>query len=89
MNPFGHGLHLNRAAFDEMLRSTVTNNPDHDTTTTKSFQVVKGRFKGIEKDSACNWVVEADVAGGETTTFIARWVVDATGRKASLAKKVM
>jgi hypothetical protein len=85
MNPFGHGLHLGRAAFDEMLRSTVNNNSDHDTT--KSFRVVKGRFKGIGKDSACNWVVEADVAG-ETTTFIARWVIDATGRKASLAKKV-
>ena len=85
MNPFGHGLHLGRAAFDEMLRNTVTNNFEHDTT--RSFQVVKGRFKGIEKDSACNWVVEADIAG-ETMTFIARWVIDATGRKASLAKKV-
>ena len=84
MNPFGHGFHLNRAAFDEMLRSTVTNS-DHDTT--KAIQVVNGRFKGIKKDSACNWVVEADVAG-ETTTFFARWVIDATGRKASLATKV-
>ena len=36
MNPFGHGLHVDRAAFDEMLRSTVANNSDHDTT--KPFQ---------------------------------------------------
>ena len=62
-----------------MLRSTVANNSDHDNT--KPFQVVNGRFKGIEKDLACNWVVEADLAG-ETTTFTARWVIDATGRKA-------
>ncbi|KIM75879.1 hypothetical protein PILCRDRAFT_826901 [Piloderma croceum F 1598] len=48
MNTFSHRLHLARAAFDEIPRSTVT---DHDST---SFQVVKGRFKSIEKDSACN-----------------------------------
>ena len=53
-----------RAAFDEMLRSTVANNSDHDNT--KPFQVVNGRFKGIEKDLACKRVVEADLAG-ETT----------------------
>ena len=63
IRPAGASLHhepvrsrapLGRGAFDEMLRSTVTNTSDHDI-----FQVVSGRFKGIEKDEACNWVVEA------------------------------
>jgi hypothetical protein len=81
MNPFGHGFHLDRAAFDEMLRSGVAQSLHSNTC------VIKGKFKGVEKDSESNWVIHADV-DGEATTFFARWVIDATGRKASLATKV-
>lgn len=81
MNPFGHGLHLDRAAFDEMLRDTVRHKEG------SRLSLIKGRFKGIGKDSQKLWAIRADV-DGETRTFLAKWVVDATGRKASLATKV-
>lgn len=86
MNPFGHGFHLDRAAFDEMLRSTVGDYHDN-RVSAQGNCVMKGKFKAVEKDSANNWVVRADV-GGKATTFYTKWVIDATGRKASLATKV-
>jgi flavin-dependent dehydrogenase len=83
MNPFGHGFHLDRAAFDELLRRSVKECRSQ----SGGFDVVKGRFQSIEKDSANNWVIHADV-DEEPRVFLTKWVIDATGRKASLATKV-
>lgn len=87
MNPFGHGFHLDRAAFDELLRRSVIDSQHTMKASQTNPCMVKGRFKTAEKDSASNWAVHVDV-DGETMTFIAKWVIDATGRKASLATKV-
>src|ERR1700729_210683 len=73
MNPFGHGFHLDRADFDELLRSCVI---DSTNSLQRNACVVKCRFKGVQKDSANTWIIHADV-DGKTTTFFAKWVIDA------------
>lgn len=79
MNPFGHGHHLDRANFDEMLRSAIDQGP--------SMTLKKGKFTGINKRDDGQWVIELD-AQGTRKSIDATWVVDATGRKASVATKV-
>jgi flavin-dependent dehydrogenase len=88
MNPFGHGFHLDRAAFDELLRSSVIDSKHSTNSLQRNACVVKCRFKGVQKDSANTWIIHADV-DGKTMTFFTKWVIDATGRKASLASKVI
>jgi len=88
MNPFGHGFHLNRAAFDERLRCSVKDRQFETMSRQSGVGVVKGRFRGIERDYTSNrWVVHSDV-DKETNVFFGNWVVDATGRKASVATKI-
>jgi hypothetical protein len=53
---------------------------------------MKGRFKKVEKKSYYGdldwvWSIHAEV-NGETIVLRAKWIIDATGRKASLATKV-
>lgn len=80
MNPFGNGRHLNRSDFDEVLRTTVKN-------CTSRLAFEKGKFKDIYKAQGKLWNIEMDVKG-ERKSVAAKWVVDATGRKASVATKV-
>jgi flavin-dependent dehydrogenase len=85
MNPFGHGFHLNRMAFDESLRRGVIDTRDG--ISGEDTCVVKATFKRIEKRSDGISVVHV-LMDGQERTFFAKWVIDATGRKASLATKV-
>jgi flavin-dependent dehydrogenase len=87
MNPFGHGYHLNRAVFDETLRSLVMDYESKTKSMPQGIDVLKGRFTGAEKDSSGKWAIQAEV-DNDPKTFLAKWVVDATGRKASFATKV-
>jgi flavin-dependent dehydrogenase len=53
---------------------------------------MKGRFKKVAKESNSGdldwvWSIHAEV-NGETIVLRAKWIIDATGRKASLATKV-
>jgi len=80
MNPFGHGRHLNRADFDEILRTTLKN-----CTSRVAFE--RGTFKDVHRTQEGLWNIEMDVKG-ERKRVAAKWVVDATGRKASVAMKV-
>ena len=80
INPFGHGRHLNRADFDEILRTTVKN-------CTSRLSLERGKFKDIHRTREGLWNIEMDVKG-ERKSVAAKWVVDATGRKASVATKV-
>ncbi|KAF5314335.1 hypothetical protein D9619_011775 [Psilocybe cf. subviscida] len=79
MNPFGHGHHLDRANFDEMLRCAVDQGP--------STTLKKGKFSSIHKRDDGKWILDLDVQGTQKG-IEATWVVDATGRKASLATKI-
>ncbi|KAI9511268.1 hypothetical protein F5148DRAFT_374642 [Russula earlei] len=83
-NPFGHGLHLDRAAFDEMLRQVVI---DGSPRGASASTLIKGTFKHAEKNSSSHWSVHVDV-NGISSTFFSRWLVDATGRKASVSTKL-
>ncbi|KAH9476373.1 Putative FAD-dependent oxidoreductase LodB [Psilocybe cubensis] len=84
MNPFGHGLHLNRAAFDELLRNSVR---DVGSRKRSASAFTIATFKGVRKGSDGIWNIEIDV-DGEKDLVRAEWVIDATGRKASVATKV-
>jgi flavin-dependent dehydrogenase len=81
MNPFGQGRHLNRSDFEEILRTTVKN-------CTSRLALERGKFKNIHRTPDGLWNIEMDVKG-ERKSVAAKWVVDATGRKASVATKVI
>ena len=85
MNPYGAGWHLDRAYFDEMLRGAC------------GAMVLKGKLGAVRRTDVdgttrSHWFGwEVDVRLGESDTeetFRAKWLVDATGRKASVAQKV-
>jgi flavin-dependent dehydrogenase len=83
MNPFGQGWHLDRAAFDESLRERlrlVTAESD------EPAGILKGKFVTVQKDDGL-WVVTT-VANRVNQDYRSRWLVDASGRKASVAQKV-
>lgn len=85
-NPFGHGLHLNRADFDDVLKNTVINCTSE---SNSRFLFEKGRFKGIHRNENGSWNVDMEDDKQVRKSFVAKWVVDATGRKASVATKVL
>jgi len=87
LNPFGHGLHLNRADFDELLRNIVLTNCTSESNNSR-FSFEKGKFKGIHRNGKGLWDVEIEDDKGVRKSFVAKWVVDATGRKASVATKL-
>ncbi|KAI0825349.1 FAD/NAD-P-binding domain-containing protein [Trametes gibbosa] len=83
MNPYGAGWHLDRARFDETLREACA----------ARACLRKGKFAAVrrldERDGFCGWDVDAEMGSrGPIETFRARWVVDATGRRASVARKL-
>jgi len=84
-NPFGHGLHLDRASFDELLRQVVMDSCR--TSESAESGLIKGTFKNAEKNSFGKWSVQVEV-DGIPSTFFSMWLVDATGRKASVASKL-
>jgi len=84
MNPFGHGRHLNRSDFDELLRNTVRNcglGPK------RRLVLEKGKFKGIQRNSEGLWSIDMEF-NGERKDITAKWVLDASGRQATVATKV-
>ena len=85
LNPFGEGWHLDRSAFDELLRDTVVNMNEY-----PLRGLVKGRMTQIDKNIDGTWSLSAAVPVGNTisATYHGRWIIDATGRKASIATKV-
>ncbi|OJT12854.1 hypothetical protein TRAPUB_10551 [Trametes pubescens] len=82
MNPYGEGWHLDRARFDETLREACQD------------RIRKGKFVAIRRvdgpdASSYGWEVDAEMReSGELETFRTPWVVDATGRRASVARKL-
>nr|VWP02587.1 Extracellular lipase (EC [Ganoderma boninense] len=87
MNPYGAGWHLDRACFDEMLREAC------------GIMLLKGKSgtirrmdMDVEGTAHSRWFGrEADIRFAESNakeTFRAKWLVDTTGRKASVAQKI-
>ena len=85
MNPFGHGLHLNRSAFDEMLRGTVDS--VEKISRDRRLTLCKGVFRSLRRMEDQRWNIEVEL-DGKQITFTTKWIIDATGRKAAVATKV-
>ncbi|KAG8870726.1 hypothetical protein FRB97_009428 [Tulasnella sp. 331] len=89
MNPFGSGWHLDRAAFDEMLREHVrkvcTSEADE-----PQRLLIKGTFAAIRKDEHGRWVVTTRKSNDtkEPREYHSTWLIDASGRQASVAHKL-
>jgi len=88
MNPFGMGWHLDRAAFDEMMRDAVREITESQPTDALRCTVEKGKFVSANKGED-GWRVHAETAGCDNIIkhYHSKWLVDATGRKASVAHK--
>jgi flavin-dependent dehydrogenase len=71
--PYGHGWHLERESFDAMLRAGAAG---------AGARFVSGRVRSVRADSGR---FELDVGD---RAFLARGVVDATGRTAALARRL-
>ena len=84
MNPYGMGWHLDRALFDEIFRQCVC------TVARGSISLVKGSFVGIDRvDGGSSWLVSVNEGGrSDSSVYRSKWVVDASGRKATVARKV-
>ncbi|RUP52285.1 hypothetical protein BC936DRAFT_148907 [Jimgerdemannia flammicorona] len=88
MNPYGEGWHLDRARFDQFMRdwwgkSTMSGVRELWEKTT---------FQSAEKDADGRWIVtvrrtESD-GDHEVVTVGCDWLIDASGRRACMARKV-
>ncbi len=85
MNPYGAGWHLDRAHFDEMMRGAC------------DTMLLKGKFVAVRRTDVdattgshwFGWELDVRLAESDAEEiFRAKWLVDATGRKASVAHKV-
>ncbi|KAF8201994.1 hypothetical protein K438DRAFT_1965448 [Mycena galopus ATCC 62051] len=84
-NPFGQGLHLDRAAFDESLRECIRIQQEG-----SRHLLLKRTFLGVRKDGS-QWVVNLRVTKSNDTPheeYRSLWLIDASGRKASVAQKL-
>ncbi|KAF8910003.1 hypothetical protein CPB84DRAFT_1936840 [Gymnopilus junonius] len=84
LNPFGHGLHLNRVEFEEILRDTVLKCA---LGSSSRLAFRKASFKSLQKNSQGLWAIEIE-EGGQRKPILAKWMVDGTGCKASVASKI-
>jgi len=88
MNPYGVGWHLDRALFDELFRQCMC------TVAQGSVSLVKSTFVDIDcVDGDSSWLVSVKNGGGTSRSgdgqvYRSKWVVDASGRKATVARKV-
>lgn len=84
MNPYGVGWHLDRALFDELFRQCMC------TVAQGSVSLVKSTFVDIDRvDGNSAWLVSVNGGGrSDGQVYRSKWVVDASGRKATVARKV-
>jgi flavin-dependent dehydrogenase len=78
-NPYGCGWHVDRAGFDAMLAKAAER--------AGAVLMVSARITALQQDANGAWVLEADQEG-KRRVLRGRWLVDATGRKAFLARKL-
>ncbi|KIM53006.1 hypothetical protein SCLCIDRAFT_32223 [Scleroderma citrinum Foug A] len=84
MNPYGVGWHLDRALFDELFRQCMC------TVAQGSVSLVKSTFVDIDRvDGNSAWLVSVNGGGrSDGQVYRSKWVVDASGRKATVARKL-
>ncbi|KAG6334749.1 hypothetical protein ID866_4338 [Astraeus odoratus] len=84
MNPFGMGWHLDRAQFDEILRQSMC------TTAQGTISLEKRTFVEIKRtDNDNQWLISAaEHASEHNQLYRSKWVVDASGRKATVGRKL-
>jgi flavin-dependent dehydrogenase len=85
MDPFGSGWHLDRAAFDESLREQVRFACD--SPTSQQNLLIEGKFASVRKDGS-EWIVTVETSELIIKQHRSKWLIDASGRKASVARKV-
>ena len=81
-NPYGHGWHLDRTRFDRGLAAAAA---------TAGAIVYRGAHaQSIERLSDASWriVVRQQRADRATMTLAAPWTIDATGRTATIARRL-
>jgi flavin-dependent dehydrogenase len=78
-NPYGCGWHVERAGFDAMLAGAAAD--------AGAELIVSARITALDEDVNGQWLLEV-AAGGKQRTLHGRLLVDATGRKASIARKL-
>lgn len=84
MSVWGPGWHLDRAKFDETLRHSVRQQLEGG----DRGELLRARWTSIERIGT-KWKVEVqDQVTGAMQSYECLWVIDATGRKASVAKKL-
>jgi flavin-dependent dehydrogenase len=78
-NPYGCGWHVERARFDAMLARAAAD--------AGAELIVSARITALDEDVNGQWLLEV-ASGGKKRTLRGRLLVDATGRKASIARKL-
>ena len=78
-NPYGCGWHVERAAFDAMLA--------HAAADAGAELIVSASITALSEDGNGQWLLETE-AGGRKRMLRGRLLVDATGRRASIARKL-
>jgi flavin-dependent dehydrogenase len=78
-NPYGCGWHVERASFDAMLAGAAAD--------AGAELIVSGRITALDEDVNGQWLLEI-ATGGKKRTLGCRLIVDATGRKATIARRL-
>jgi flavin-dependent dehydrogenase len=78
-NPYGCGWHVERAGFDAMLAGAAAD--------AGAELIVSARITALDEDVNGQWLLEV-AARGTKRTLRGRLLVDATGRKCSIARKL-
>jgi len=78
-NPYGCGWHVERAGFDAMLANAAKD--------AGAELIISARITALNEDVNGHWLLEVG-AGGKKLALRGRLLVDATGRKVSIARKL-
>jgi len=78
-NPYGSGWHVERASFDAMLAGAAAD--------AGAEVIVSGCVTALDEDVNGGWLLTI-AAGGKKRSLLGRLLVDATGRKATIARKL-
>ncbi|OAX37453.1 hypothetical protein K503DRAFT_771486 [Rhizopogon vinicolor AM-OR11-026] len=84
MNSFGMGWHLDRASFDQIMHDTV------ESILPGRISLVKGTFVGMGRvGGGIYWSISVNgIMSDERKVYNLKWVIDASGRRSSIARKV-
>ena len=80
LNPYGHGWHIDRSRFDALLTAAAR---------AAGAQVLSpAKLQALTSNPDSTWRAVVRCATGVEQAYLARFVVDATGRSASLSRRL-